>query len=206
MANLGRVLAIVGGITIVGMMTYLYIGTPSRKSPERFKLVPDLPPNEISVSSTPNSEKDQAAQKQIRIAIRQRLLDAYGTLAYADSGKWHLATWAQLQWVRDSLDGAGLENIQGGRNVDPSLRDFSFVRLLNELVRTAPPDQKQAATDARTEGIAIIDELAAMTPITKDPSATLKHVVLEIQSSPGLHLLATDFPRFKKIPLPKDDY
>jgi hypothetical protein len=205
MANLRRIVIVAGSVTIACATAYLYV-VPPHKSPERFGLIPDLPLEETSVSKTANSRTDLVGHDQVRTAIRQRLLAAYRTLAYADSGKWHLATWAQLQWVRDTLDGAGLQNIQAGTRLDPSLQDFSFVRLLNELVRIASPDQKQVAMDARRDGTAIIEELTAMTPNTKDPTATLKHVVLEIESSPGLQPFVTDFPRFKEIPLPTDDF
>jgi hypothetical protein len=152
-----------------------------------------------------NPEASQTTHDRIGAAIRQRLLVAYRTLAYANSGKWSLATWAQLQWVRNTLDGEGLSNMQERREVDPSLQDRSFVRLLHEFVRTASPDQRQMALDAKHDGTAIIEELAAMTPNTAKPTETLKRVVLEIKSSPGLRLFASDFPPLDEIPLPRGD-
>jgi hypothetical protein len=202
-----RAVLVVVAVAVAGAAVYGYFAVSSpRKPPERFALIADLPLNSRgSVPSAGSPGTHQAVHDQIQTAIRQRLLVAYRTLAYANSGKWSLATWAQLQWVRDALDGEGLEDMQTGMSVDASLGDFSFVRLLHELVETAAPDQKQAAEDARRDGMGIIEELAAVTPNTRKPIETLKGVVSKIETAPGLQPFVSGFPRFSDIPPPPDD-
>ena len=194
------------GLAVAAAVLYLYIGVRPHEPPERFGLVPDIPLDDRgSIFSTANVGTGQAAHDRIRAAIRQRLFAAYRTLAYAESGNWSLATWAQLQWVRDTLDGEGLQDVQARIEVDQRLGDLSFVRLLYELVETASPDEKQAAADAKRDGTTLVGELATVTPNTEEPVATLKHVVSMIASSPGLQPFVSEFPPFNDISLPTDD-
>lgn len=191
---------LVGALAIIGVGACVYYFSYSRKPVDQFDLISD---SSAAAGQVTLWNDRQKVHERIRADIQQRLQSAYFSLAYADSGKWSLATWAQLQSIRDTLDGlAGDPEVVAKR--DAVLRDFGFARLLNELVETAPQDQKQAAFEAKRDGMAIIEELARMTPNTPDPRATLKHIVSKIETAPGLRSFVSGFPRYSDIPIPED--
>ena len=134
--------------------------------------------------------------------IRQRLFSAYRGLAYAESGKWSLATWAQLQWVRKALDGEGWE--ESGPQTDSDLRNLGFERLLNDLVGSAGPQQSAAAEGARRDGMDILTRLDAMTPSTDIPLETLKYAKSRIESADGLRPFVADLPRYDESSFSRD--
>jgi len=138
--------------------------------------------------------------------IRARLLGAYHDLAYAKSGKWSLATWAQLQWARDSLDGYGRDRTAAYRNTDPRLREFGFVRLANEFVEATPADQRPAAEAARQAAVDLVEKLASTTPNTRDPETRRDQVAEQIATDPRLQPFTSGFPPLGDIPLPPDSF
>lgn len=205
--NIGGIAVLVAA-AVASAAVYGSISFWSRtEATHRFMLVADSPlPDRNGMFWNLGRETGRARHDEIRSAIRGRLLNAYRTLGYAKSGKWSLATWAQLQWVRDTLDGHGLENIQVNQETDSRLRDFSFVRLMNELVETALADQRPTAEDARRAAVGVIEALASTTPNTRDPQKRLEHIISQIKTDPRLQTFVSDFPRLSDPPPPQDDY
>lgn len=195
--------AIVGLILVAGA-AYAYVTVLSEKPPQRFNLIADVPRNDASVIPS-KGRTEQALHDEFAIEVKQRLLAGYRTLAYADRGRWSLATWAQLQWVRDTLDGGGLENIRAKADRSHELQDLSFARLLYEYGRTASLNEKEQAEAALRDGKAIVERLSAATPSTKNPTDIVKNIAAEIESSVGLRAFTSGFPKFGDVPLPSKD-
>ncbi|MET4245481.1 hypothetical protein [Bradyrhizobium sp. RT10b] len=191
-------------VILVAGAAYAYVAGLSDKPPQRFNLIADVPRNDASAIPS-NERTEQALHDEIAIEVQKRLLAAYRTLAYADRGRWSLATWAQLQWVRDTLDGRGLDSIRAEADRSNELQDLSFVRLLYEHGRTASLNEKEQATAALRDGKAIVEELSAATPSTENPTDVVKNIAAQIKSSVGLHAFTSGFPKFGDVPLPSND-
>lgn len=197
-------IATIAGFILVAGAAFAYVTVLSEKPPQRFNLIADVPRKDANVIPS-KGRTEQALHDEIATEVQKRLLAAYRTLAYADRGRWSLATWAQLQWVRDTLDGGGLENIRAKAEQSLDLQDLSFVRLLYELGKTASPNEKEQAAAALRDGKVIIEELSATTPDTANPREILKHAAAEIASSEGLRPLIAELPKFGDVPLPSKD-
>ncbi len=154
----------------------------------------------------PNSTKiarvDPEFHERTSREIRRRLFSAHRSLAYAESGKWSLATWAQLQWVRRTLDGEAMEDSES--RADSDLRDFGFERLLNELVGSANSRQSAAAESARRDGMDVVTRLAAMRPSTDKPFETLKYAESRIELSEGLRPFVAGLPHYDESSFSRD--
>lgn len=194
--------AVVVGVVACGVVWFWPIAPA-----QRFMLVADTPPpRQGGLLAHLLGDTEPVAHDDIRGVIRARLLSAYQDLAFAKSGKWSLATWAQLQWARNSLDGYGRDSAAAYRSADPRLHDFGFVRLVNEFVGSAPADQKLTAEAARHAAVAIVEELASATPNTRNPETRRDHVAEQIATDPRLKSFTSDFPPLGDIPLPPDDF
>lgn len=163
------------------------------------KLTPDdVPPrtwvDELYALVAP---RNTDSKLRLRLTIAQRMYAALEKLALAKSNTWHLATWAQLEWVRKVLDGDAF----GGPIANPfsELRGHSFVRLLMEFNATATSGEKELAAIALREGTELIALLSTVSPETEKPEDLLSTVMDRMRNGKGLLLFTKDFPKYKLI-------
>lgn len=185
--------ALSAGLGAAGLSVIGYVAQRGSEPRTVLQLIPD---------STKIARVDPYVHERTRQEIRRRLFRAYRSLAHADSGKWSLATWAQLQWVRKALDGEDLGD--SGPQVDSDLRDLGFERLLNDLVASAAPQQSAAAESARRDGMDILTRLATMTPSTDKPLETLKYAKSRIESADGLRPFVAGLPHYDESSFSSD--
>lgn len=102
-SSLTVVAVLSAAVVAIGAAAYSFVWFSPATQAQRFMLVPDTPsPRRGGLLAHLRDESESVTHDDIRGVIRARLLGAYKDLAYAKSGKWSLATWAQLQRARDS--------------------------------------------------------------------------------------------------------